>query len=242
PTEKLPLLVVIHGGPTGTSRPTPVSAFVYPVVQWMARGALVLMPNYRDSAGYGADFRALNVRNLGVGDAWDVETGVEALIDRGWVDPERVGAMGWSQGGYISSFLATASELFAGNSDWMTNYVNTDIHRFTRNYLEATPWDDPDVYAKTSPMTYIQGAKTPTLIQHANADRRVPVPNAYQLYQGLRDVGVEAELIIFPELGLGIAEPKARLAANWQNWRWFEKHIWGHEIDLPLPEPDEEDE
>ena len=155
-------------------------------------GVLVLEPNYRGSAGYGEKFRALNVRNLGVGDAWDVLSGVDSLIAKGMVDPTRVGTMGWSQGGYISAFLAThdaarfkAISVGAGISDWMTYYVNTDIHPFTRQYLKATPWDDPEIYAKTSPITYIKQAKTPTLIQHGATDQRVPLPNAYELYQRL---------------------------------------------------------
>jgi dipeptidyl aminopeptidase/acylaminoacyl peptidase len=243
-SQRSPLLVIIHGGPTGTSFPQLVSSYVYPVTQWLARGTLVLMPNYRGSAGYGAAFRALNVRNLGVGDAWDVESGVESLIERGWVDPERVGAMGWSQGGYISSFLATTSDLFAaisegaGISDWMTYYVNTDIHGFTRNYLEATPWDDPEIYRKTSPMSYVKQASTPTLIQHGEFDARVPVPNAYQLYQGLQDVGVETKLIIYKGFGHSINKPKERLAAQWHNWQWFEKHVWGVDLEMPLPPSD----
>ncbi|MGD8697821.1 MAG: S9 family peptidase, partial [Gemmatimonadales bacterium] len=164
PNRRYPLLVAIHGGPTATSRPAAVVSYVYPITQWLAKGALILMPNYRGSAGYGEAFRSLNVRNLGVGDAWDVLSGVEYLVEQGMADPDRMGAMGWSQGGYISAFLTTTSDVFkaisvgAGISNWMTYYVNTDIHRFTRNYLKATPWDDPEVYAKTSPITYIQEA------------------------------------------------------------------------------------
>ncbi len=197
PEAKHPLLVIIHGGPSWLSFPQRVYGYVYPVQQWLAKGAVILMPNYRGSAGYGEAFRGLNVRNLGVGDAWDVLSGVDHLIDQGFVDPDRVGAMGWSQGGYISAFLTTSSDRFqaisvgAGISNWMTYYVNTDIHPFTRHYLEATPWDDPEIYAQTSPMTYIRQARTPTLIQHGEFDRRVPTPNAYELFQGLQDVGAE---------------------------------------------------
>ena len=242
-----PLMVVIHGGPTGTSRPDLIGGYVYPMEQWLARGALILQPNYRGSAGYGAAFRALNVRNLGVGDAWDVESGVDALIERGLVDGGRVGAMGWSQGGFISAFLATNSTKFraisngAGISNWMTYYVNTDIHGFTRAYLKATPWDDPEVYAKTSPMTNITQAATPTLIQHGENDARVPVPNAFELYQGLQDQGVPTRLILYEDFGHGIVRPKERLAAVWHNWQWFEKWMWGRDIDLPL-DLDKEDE
>jgi len=240
PARQYPLLVVIHGGPTGIDYPTPVQNYVYPITEWVARGALVLRPNYRGSAGYGEAFRSLNVRNLGVGDAWDVLSGVDHLIAQGFVDTARMGAMGWSQGGYISAFLTTTTGRFraisvgAGISDWMTYYVNTDIHPFTRQYLKATPWSDPDVYARTSPMTFINDAATPTLIQHGEFDRRVPIPNAYQLYQGLRDVGVPTRLIVYKGFGHGITKPRERLAAMWHNWQWFARYVWGEDVAIPL--------
>ena len=234
PGRRYPLLVVIHGGPTGVSRPQPYgSASFYPIDGWLARGALVLEPNYRGSAGYGEAFRALNVRNLGIGDAWDVLSGIDHLVAQGLVDKDRVGSMGWSQGGYISAFLTTkhadrfkALSVGAGISNWVTYYVNTDIHPFTRQYLKATPWDDPKIYADTSPMTYIKQAKTPTLIQHGDKDPRVPIPNAFELYQGLQDQKVPVELMIFRGFGHGLDKPKANRAAMQQNWDWFGKYLW----------------
>jgi dipeptidyl aminopeptidase/acylaminoacyl peptidase len=234
--RRYPLLVVIHGGPTGVSRPVPYSnyASTYPIDAFLSQGAIVLEPNYRGSAGYGARFRALNVRNLGIGDAWDVLSGIDHLVGLGMVDRDRVGSMGWSQGGYISAFLTTrhaerfkAISVGAGISDWMTYYVNTDIHPFTRQYLKATPWDDPKIYADTSPMTYIKQAKTPTLIQHGDQDLRVPVPNALQLYQGLRDQGVPVRLSLFKGFGHGLNKPKANRAALQQNWEFFDKYLFG---------------
>lgn len=232
--RRYPLLVVIHGGPTGVSRPVPYgSTTTYPIDLWLARGALVLEPNYRGSAGYGAKFRALNVRNLGIGDAWDVLSGIDHLVAQGVVDKDRVGSMGWSQGGYISAFLTTkhadrfkALSVGAGISNWVTYYVNTDIHPFTRQYLKATPWDDPKIYADTSPMTYIKNAKAPTLIQHGDRDARVPIPNAFELYQGLQDQNVPTELMIFRGFGHGIDKPKANRALMQQNWDWFGKYLW----------------
>jgi dipeptidyl aminopeptidase/acylaminoacyl peptidase len=230
-----PLLVVIHGGPTTASRPTRFAAtYVYPIEHWLAKGALVLEPNYRGSAGYGAAFRALNLRNLGVGDAWDVVTGIESLVQRGLVDSARVASMGWSQGGYISAFLATnesrrfrAISVGAGISDWMTYYVNTDITPFTLQYLQATPWDDPDVYARTSPITNVRGgAGCPVLIQHGGADARVPTPNARELYRALVDVGVETKLTIYPGFGHGLNKPKAVLAAMEENRDWFDSRLF----------------
>ena len=239
PKKKYPLLIVIHGGPTGISLPRPTPAYVYPILQWLNKGALVLQPNYRGSAGYGEKFRALNVKNLGVGDAWDVISGADFLINKGLVDANKIGVMGWSQGGYISAYLTTTSQKFkavsvgAGISNWMTYYVNTDIHPFTRQYLKATPWQDKKIYEKTSPMTFIKQAKTPTLIQHGEFDRRVPIANAYELYQGLQDVGVESRLIVYKGFGHGISKPKERLAAMWHNWQWFGKYLWGEDIEIP---------
>jgi len=109
----------------------------------------------------------------------------------------------------------------------MTYYVNTDIHPFTRQYLKATPWDDPQIYAKTSPITTIKQAKTPTLIQHGELDTRVPIPNAYELYQGLQDQGVPVKLIVYKGFGHGLNKPKATRAAMEQNLDWFDTYVWG---------------
>jgi dipeptidyl aminopeptidase/acylaminoacyl peptidase len=236
PSQKYPLLVVIHGGPTGVSRAVPFTSATYPIDVWVPRGVLVLEPNYRGSAGYGEKFRSLNVRNLGIGDAWDVLSGIDSLIAKGFVDPAKVGAMGWSQGGYISAFLTThdaarfkAISVGAGISDWMTYYVNTDIHPFTRHYLKATPWDDPEIYAKTSPITYIKQAKTPTLIQHGATDQRVPLPNAFELYQGLLDNKVPAKLIVyqgFGGIGHGPSKPKSYRATMEHNLEWFDQYLF----------------
>jgi len=238
PARKYPLLVVIHGGPSGTSEPMlSPDEYAYPIHTFLSKGSLVLEPNYRGSAGYGAEFRALNVRNLGVGDMWDVMSGVDSLISKGMVDPSRMGAMGWSEGGYISAFLTTHTDRFkaisvgAGISDWTTYYANTDITPFTLQYLRATPWDDPEVYAKTSPITTIKQAKTPTLIQQGSNDKRVPVPNSFELYRGLRDEHVPVRLILYTGFGHGINKPKSLLALQQTNLDWFNHYIW----DVPIP-------
>lgn len=239
PRKKYPLLVVIHGGPTGIDLPEPVPTYVYPIAQWCEKGALVLRVNYRGSAGYGEKFRALNVRNLGVGDMWDVMSGIDYLNKKGLIDTTRMGCMGWSQGGYISAFLTTHTAAFkaisvgAGISDWTTYYVSTDITPFTREYLKATPWEDKGIYEKTSPITTINQAQTPTLIQHGELDRRVPIPDAYELYRGLQDRHIPSRLIVYKGFGHGITQPKERLAAIWHNWQWFAKYIWGEDISMP---------
>lgn len=233
PAKRYPLLCVIHGGPTGIDRPQAIDARYYPADLWAARGALVLKVNYRGSAGYGERFRQLNVRNLGVGDAWDVLSGIDSLIAKGLVDPARLGCMGWSQGGYISAFLTTSTTRFtaisvgAGISNWATYYYNTDITPFTIQYLDADPAADPEIYAKTSPMTHVMGAKTPTLIQHGEFDRRVPIANAYELRQGLQDRGVPVEMVVYKGFGHGITKPKEMRAVLQHNLQWFNHHIFG---------------
>ncbi|HEX3119024.1 MAG TPA: prolyl oligopeptidase family serine peptidase [Candidatus Acidoferrum sp.] len=242
PSKKYPLLVMIHGGPTGISFPllSPNDTY-YPVQIFLSKGALVLQPNYRGSAGYGAAFRALNVRNLGVGDMWDVMSGVDSLIKKGIVDPAKLGSMGWSEGGYISAFLTTHTDRFkaisvgAGISDWMTYYVNTDITPFTRQYLHSTPWDDPAIYAKTSPITTIKQAKTPTLIQHGSVDKRVPVPDGFELYRGLQDQHVPSRLILYQGFGHPITKPKSNRAVMQSNLDWFSHYIWGETFPKDSP-------
>jgi dipeptidyl aminopeptidase/acylaminoacyl peptidase len=235
PRKKYPLLVVIHGGPTGVDQPILNADRYYPLERFVAKGALILRPNYRGSAGYGEKFRSLNVRNLGVGDYADVISGVDALIAKGFVDKDRVGSMGWSEGGYISAFITASSDRFkavsvgAGISDWMTYYANTDITPFTPQYLHATPWDDPEIYKKTSPITYVAKAKTPTLIQHGENDRRVPIPNGYELRQALEDHGVPVKMVVYKGFGHGITKPKQQRAVMEENEKWFAKYIWGEE-------------
>ena len=245
-TKKYPLLVVIHGGPSGIDMPTVGPDRYYPIERFVARGALVLRPNYRGSTGYGEKFRSLNVRNLGVGDYADVISGVDSLIAQGFVDKDRVGAMGWSEGGYISAFITASSNRFkavsvgAGISDWMTYYVNTDITPFTRQYLKATPWDDPEIYKVTSPITYIAKAQTPTLIQQGSADRRVPVPDSFELRQALEDHGVPVKMVLYDGFGHPINKPKQQRAVMEENENWFGHYIWGDPLAPALtPRPSE---
>jgi len=240
PSRRYPLLCIIHGGPTGVDRPALLSpdSRTYPSDIWVARGAVILKVNYRGSAGYGEKFRNLNVRNLGVGDAWDVVSGVDNLIAKGFIDRNRVACMGWSQGGYISAFLTASSDRFvaisvgAGISDWSTYYYNTDITPFTINYLGNNPVNDPEIYQKTSPIAYIKNARTPTLIQHGELDRRVPIANAYELRQALEDKGVKVEMIVYKGFGHGITKPKAQRAVMQHNLGWFNHYLWND----PLPD------
>ncbi|KOP70145.1 peptidase S9 [Lysinibacillus sp. FJAT-14745] len=231
--KKYPLLVVIHGGPAWASFPIFSDCFneKYPIEQFIEKGFIVLEPNYRGSSGYGNKFLTANYRKLGIADYDDVISGVDKLVEKGIADKERVGVMGWSNGGYISAFCSTFSSRFkaisvgGGITNWSTHYVITDIPYFIRMYLGNDPWNDPEIYTKTSPMTYIKSACTPTLIQHGEKDARVPTPNAYELYQGLRDMEVDTELIIFKGMAYSSDRPGVNVAIMKQNLMWFSHYI-----------------
>ncbi|MDC2867103.1 S9 family peptidase [Bacillus sp. BP-3] len=236
--KQYPLLVVIHSGPAWASFPIFSDCFneKYPIEQFIEKGFIVLEPNYRGSSGYGNEFLKANYRKLGIADYDDVISGVDKLVDKGIADKDRVGLMGWSNGGYISAFCSTFSSRFkaisvgGGITNWSTHYVNTDIPYFIRMYLGNNPWNDPEIYTKTSPMTYIKSACTPTLIQHGEKDARIPTPNAYDLYQGLRDMAVDTELIIFKGMAYSSDQPGINVAIMKQNLMWFSHYILGESM------------
>ncbi len=241
PARRYPLVLVIHGGPMSFSEEfllTGEDRRYYPAVQFVGKGMLVLKPNYRGSIGRGQAFQELNVNNLGVGDLWDIESGIEYLVQRGWVDPERVGCMGWSQGGYISAFAGIHSTAFravsvgAGISDWYTYYVSNDAPDFTLDYLSASPFRDRESYARAAPMSNLSNAKTPMLIQHGAEDRRVPLSNAMELYRGLKEMNVPVELFIFPGMGHPITRPRENHAVMHQNLTWFSHYLLDEELKL----------
>ncbi|MBJ7986327.1 MULTISPECIES: S9 family peptidase [Bacillus] len=237
--KKYPLLVVIHGGPAWASFPIFSDCFneKYPIEQFIEKGFIVLEPNYRGSSGYGNEFLKANYRKQGIADYDDVISGVDKLVEEGIADKDRVGVMGWSNGGYISAFCSTFSNRFkaisvgGGITNWSTHYVNTDIPYFIRMHLGNTPWNDPEIYTKTSPMTYIKSACTPTLIQHGEKDARIPTSNAYELYQGLRDMEVDTELIIFKGMAYSSDQPGIHVAIMKQNLMWFSHYILGESME-----------
>lgn len=243
PGKRYPLLVIVHGGPQWMDTPYRSPDHIYPAQQFLARGALVLRPNYRGSSGYGDAFRGLSFRTLGVSDSTDVVAGVDALVARGLVDGKRVGVMGWSAGGFISAFLATSSDRFraisvgAGITDYAGLYANSDLTDLTVQYVGKTPWEDPAIYAAVSPMTRIAQARTPTLIQHGEKDIRIPISQAYEFNRGLLDHHVPVRMVVYKESGHALTKPKQMRAVMEENERWFGHYIWGDEPAPVLEEP-----
>lgn len=241
PSKKYPLVFVVHGGPTWFSSEYLISGEDlrnYPSIQFNHQDMLVLKPNYRGSIGRGQAFTELNVNNLGIGDLWDLESAIDHLVAQGFVDPERIGCMGWSQGGYISAFAGLHSDRFkavsvgAGISDWYTYHISNDIPDFTTDYLSNSPFRERELYVKTAPISNIQNAHTPMLIQHGSDDRRVPLSNAHELYRGLKAMGVPVELFIYPGMAHPITKPRENHAVMHQNLTWFSHYLLG--LDLKL--------
>ena len=233
PSKRYPLLVIIHSGPVNVVDQATISRDLpHPAELFVAKGALVLRPNYRGSPGYGRKFRELLVRQLGIPQYWDVITGIDHLVARNVVDPKRVGAMGWSHGGYIAAFLATygdrmrAVTVGQATSDWRTFYTIGAGSTVRPDYMRATPWDDPEYYRITSPLTYVKRARTPTLIQHGDSDRVVPIASGYELYRALKDQGVPVKMVVYKGAGHLPSGLKQTRAVVEHNYDWFRRWLW----------------
>ena len=232
PGRRYPTIVMVHGGPMGVySRTYVASAGMYPIAAFAERGYVVLRANPRGSGGYGVAFRAANVRDWGGGDFRDIMAGVDALIARGIADPERLGIMGWSYGGYMTSWTITQTTRFraasvgAGVTNLMSFNGTTDIPSFLPDYLAAEFWDDPEVYAAHSALFNVKGVTTPTLIQHGERDDRVPLGQGKELYNALKRQGVPVEMDIYPRQNHGPSEPRIIVDIMRRNLEWFDRWV-----------------
>ncbi len=227
---RVPLVVLIHGGPSARF----TAGFGY--LGWpqllAASGYAVLCPNIRGSTGYGWSFLEKNRADWGGNDFKDVMAGVDDLIARGVADPNRLGIAGWSYGGYMSAWAITQTTRFkaavvgAGMSDLASEF-GTEIHSSAQYdyWFYGTPHERPEGFIKSSPMTHLKKAKTPTLILHPENDLTDPIGQAQQLHRGLKHLGVECELVIYPREGHGPQEEKHLLDINRRLLSWFETHL-----------------
>jgi dipeptidyl aminopeptidase/acylaminoacyl peptidase len=241
--KRHPLLVIVHGGPAGVfdNAFTPRRG-AYPIHAFTDAGYVLWLPNPRGSGGYGEKFRQANVRDWGGGDYRDILQGVDLLIERGLADPERMGVMGWSYGGYMTSWIVSqtarfqAASMGAGLSNLVSMYGTTDIPPFQEVYFESPPWENLDLYLAHSAIRFVGQAKTPTLIQHGQEDRRVPLSQGEEFYLALKKVGVPVEMVVYPRQPHGIQEPKLIRDAMQRNLNWFNKWLLGLEPSPPKKE------
>ena len=234
PGARVPLVVMVHGGPTGvfvrsyTGAPSP-----YSVAGFATHGFAVLRCNVRGSGGYGREFRYANYKDWGGGDYQDILSGVDALVAKGVADPDRLGIMGWSYGGYMTSWVITQTRRFkaasvgAGVTNLMSFTGTADIPSFIPDYFGGEYWDVFDTWRARSAMFNVKGVTTPTLIQHGESDRRVPISQGYELYNALKRQGVTTKMVVYPRQPHGIQEPKLMLDAMTRNLEWFDHFVLG---------------
>jgi dipeptidyl aminopeptidase/acylaminoacyl peptidase len=230
--ERAPLLVVVHGGPTGVFvQNCIISRGPYPVPVFASRGYAVLRCNVRGSSGYGKEFRYSNYNDWGGGDYRDIMSGVDSLIEQGIADPDRLGVMGWSYGGYMTSWVITQTKRFkaasvgAGVTNLMSFTGTADINDFIPDYLGGEYWEEFERWQAHSAMFQIKGVTTPTLIQHGDKDVRVPISQGYELHNALRRQGVPVKMVVYPRQPHGLQEPKMQLDAMQRNVEWFDHYL-----------------
>jgi len=233
--RKYPLLLNIHGGPAGVFGETFIAGnqSIYPIAAMAEQGFFILRPNPRGSTGYGVDFRLANLRDWGGGDYQDLMTGVDHVIAKGLVDSTRMGVMGWSYGGFMSSWIVGHTTRFKAASigapvvDLASQNMTDDVQGLLPMYMKKQPWEDWDVYSNLSPLRYVQNVSTPVLLQHGEADIRVPFNQGVMFYNALRRRGVPVRFLVLPRQPHGPTEPRMLLKSAQTNIEWMQQHIMG---------------
>jgi dipeptidyl aminopeptidase/acylaminoacyl peptidase len=223
PHARFPMIVYIHGGP----------AYLQPAIwggdpaELAGAGYFVLCPNARGSVGEGEAFAKANVRDVGHGDWRDILAGVDKVLATLPIDKNRLGISGWSYGGYMTMWAVTQTAIFraavagAGISDWLSYAGQCDYPRWVEGHFAASVYDDPLIYAQSSPMNYVKDVKTPTLILVGAGDGVCPPPQSFEFWRALRTRGVKTQLVQYPDEGHMIIKPEHRRDVNQRTIDWF---------------------
>ncbi len=230
--KKYPVILQIHGGPAGVFSETFTGAPAIYMTQYFAeRGFVVVRPNPRGSTGYGREFRYANFKDWGYGDYEDVMSGVDKVLEMGIGDEDRMAVMGWSYGGYMTSFLVTKTNRFkaasmgAGLPNLVSMTTTTDIPDYLVGHMGGEFWDDYDTFEKHSAMYRISNVVTPTQVIHGEKDLRVPFTQGQEFYVALKRRGVDTEMLVLPRTPHGPREPKLLMAVSPRILSWFDKYI-----------------
>lgn len=228
PSKHYPLAVYVHGGPASACTAAWPSLATAPLA---AVEYFVLCPNPRGSYGQGESFTRGNVKDFGGGDFHDIMAGVDQVIKTQPVDAERLAITGHSYGGYMTMWAVTQTNRFkaavagAGLSNWQSYYGQNDIDQWMLPYFGASVYDDPAVYAKSSPINFVKNVKTPTLILVGDRDGEVPAPQSYEWYHALKTLGMPAQLVVYPNEGHLIANPEHRRDMMGRTIGWFDRWL-----------------
>ena len=231
PSKKYPLIVEIHGGPATQYG----YGFFHEMQLLTAAGYVVLFTNPRGSCGYGREF-SLAVRGAwGEKDSLDIMAGVDALLQKGYIDEQRLGVTGGSYGGFMTNWLIGHTERFkAAVTDRSVTNLASDFGScdlgwtFADDELDTTPWEDLDRYMRLSPITYVKNIHTPLLIIHSEQDLRCSIEQAEQLFASLKYLGREVLFVRFEGQSHGLSRsghPKLRIERLRHILGWFEKYL-----------------
>jgi len=229
--QRYPLIVTVHGGPAYAHYP------IYPAspgdfaAAFAAAGYYVLRPNPRGSYGEGEAFTAANVKDFGYGDLRDILNGLDEVERTAPIDPTRVGIEGWSYGGYMAMWAITQTDRFkaaaagAGLSDWLSYYGTNDIDTWMLPFFGASVYDDPKVYERSSPLTFIKNAHTPTLIVAGDLDAEVPITQSYEFWNALRRHNVATEFVVYPDEGHHFFKRADQADVVTRMLAWFDRYL-----------------
>jgi len=230
PSKKYPLVVAVHGGPAWSHMSTWPDQWAYEFAL-PSQGYFLFLPNPRGSYGRGEKFTQANVRDFGYGDFRDILAGVDEAIRQAPVDPNRLGITGWSYGGYMTMWGITQTNRFraamagAGLSDWLSYYGENQIDQWMPPYFGATVYDDPAVYAKSSPINFVKSVRTPTLIVVGDRDGECPSPQSYEFWHALKTLGVPTQFVIYPHEGHMFADPAHSRDVIERTIAWFDQYL-----------------
>ena len=228
---RYPVILQIHGGPAGVfSQRFNGRPGIYMTEYFSEKGYVTIKPNPRGSTGYGKDFRYANYKDWGYGDYEDVVSGVDKVIEMGIGDPNNQFVMGWSYGGYLTSFIVTKTNRFkaasmgAGLPNLISMVTTTDIQDYLVAHMGSEFWNDYETYEKHSAIYQIKNTSTPTQIIHGANDLRVPFTQGQEFYRALDRLGVDTEMVVYPRTPHGPREPKFLMDVSDRILSWFEKY------------------
>ncbi|MFP2911612.1 alpha/beta hydrolase family protein, partial [Pyxidicoccus sp. 3LFB2] len=234
-SARAPMVTMIHGGPAAGVMPS----FNAQALLLTSQGYYVFFPNARGSFGQGAEFVQANRRDFGYGDLRDVMAGVDTVLASAPVDPARLGVTGWSYGGYMTMWAVTQTQRFraavagAGISNWLSYYGTNHIDTWMLPYFGASVYDDPDVYARSSPLSFVKLARTPTLLLHGERDVEVPASQSYEFFKALKTLGQKTQLVIYADEGHSLRKPDHAKDRAKRTVEWFDTHL--PPLSLPAP-------
>jgi dipeptidyl aminopeptidase/acylaminoacyl peptidase len=230
PKKKYPLVVNVHGGPSSVSLSHWPGSHDF-AAGLSGMGYFVLYPNPRGSYGQGEAFTRANVKDFGYGDFKDILGGVDEALKVAPINANRLGITGWSYGGFMTMWAVTQTNRFraamagAGLSNWQSYYGENLIDQWMIPFFGKSVYDDPEIYAKSSPINFIKKAKTPTLILVGDSDGEVPAPQSYEFWHALKTLGVETQFVVYEREGHLFANPKHQRDVIARTLAWFDVHL-----------------